>query len=77
MAKIILTQEEISVAKKQLAGKYDPFSATPEEMTAFNSLIDKADAHCAELDAYEEINGDLLKWFMARYDAQEAEAQAV
>ena len=34
-------------------------------------VIDKADALMEELDAYDELEGDLIEWYWNKYQAQE------
>ena len=70
--KVTLTELELTVLKKDIAGEFFPPEATEEERKALASVIDKADAHCEKLDAYEEIGESLMVWFLNQYEAQQA-----
>ena len=70
--KITLTDLELAVLKKDIAGEFFPPEATDEERKAMASVIDKADAYCEELDAYDEIGESLMVWFLNQYEAQQA-----
>lgn len=70
--KITLTELELTVLKKDIAGEFFPPEATEEERKALASVIDKADAYCEKLDAYEEIGESLMVWFLNQYEAQQA-----
>ena len=70
--KITLTELELTVLKKDIAGEFFPPEATEEERKALASVIDKADAHCEKLDAYEEIGESLMVWILNQYEAQQA-----
>lgn len=72
--KIELTDLELAVLKKDIAGEFFPPEATEEERKALKSVIDKADEHCEKLDAYDEIGESLMVWFLNQYEAQEANA---
>ena len=72
--KITLTELELEVMKKDVEGEFFPPEATDEERKALASAIDKADAYCEKLDAYEDIGDSLMVWFLKQYEAQEAEA---
>ncbi len=69
--KITLTELELTVLKKDIAGEFFPPEATEEERKALASVIDKADAYCEKLDAYEEIGESLMVWFLNQYEAQQ------
>lgn len=71
MEKIILSEKEIDVIQKQLNGEIEVHSATEEEQQLLMGVIDKADALLEELDAYEELNGNLILWFYNKYQEQE------
>ena len=60
---INLSDNEIEIIEKQLAGVFNPFLATAEEKDIYMGVIDKAEALCDELDAYDEASDDLLAWF--------------
>lgn len=65
--KINLTETELKVLKQDLRGEFYPMTATDEEFEALNSVIAKASKLEEELDAYEEINGNLLQWFYDKF----------
>lgn len=75
MAKIELTELQKALIKKQLNEQYDPFMASEKEQEAFNDVIDKAEALSDELDAVDDYvdnyDGDMIKWFWAKYQEQE------
>lgn len=64
---INLTEAELKVLKQDLRGEFYPMTATDEEFEALNSVIAKASKLEEELDAYEEINGNLLQWFYDKF----------
>ena len=70
--KIELTDLELAVLKKDIAGEFFPPDATEEERKALKSVIDKADKHGEDMDAYDEIGNSLMVWFLNQYEAQEA-----
>ena len=72
--KIQLTELELAMMKKDIAGEFFPPEATDEERKALASAIDKADAYCEKLDAYDDIGNSLMVWFLKQYEAQEAAA---
>ena len=75
MEKIVLTDQQKALIQKQIKGEYSPFFATEDEQVAMNEVLTKAEALIAELDAYDEMDGDLISWFWGKYQAQEAAAQ--
>lgn len=72
MGKIILSEKEIEVIKKQLSGKIEVHSATEEEQDLLMGVIDKANDLLEELDAYDEFGLDLILWFYNKYKEQES-----
>lgn len=71
MTKIELSEKEIQVIEKDLAGKIGAFSATEEEKVVMMGVLDKAEALFREKDpSDDELDGDLLKWFYGQYKAQ-------
>lgn len=70
MEKIELTKEEIEVIELQLAKKIDIDRATERQKVVLMGVIDKADALMEELDAYDELDDDLVKWYYDKYKAQ-------
>lgn len=75
MAKIELTELQKTLIQKQLNEQYDPFMSSEEEQVAFNDVIDKAEALSDELDAVDDYvdnyDGDMIKWFWAKYQEQQ------
>nr|DAF67724.1 MAG TPA: hypothetical protein [Caudoviricetes sp.] len=71
MNKIVLTADEINVIQKQLNGEIEIFTATDEEQALLTGVIDKAEALMDELDAYDELDGDLIDWYYKKYQAQQ------
>lgn len=75
MAKIELTELQKTLIQKQLNEQYDPFMSSEEEQVAFNDVIDRAEALSDELDAVDDYvdnyDGDMIKWFWAKYQEQE------
>lgn len=71
MNKIELTAGEITVIKQQLNGEIEVWSATDEQQKLLTNVIKKAEALMDELDAYDELNGDLVQWYWDKYQAQE------
>ena len=72
MGKIELSQEEIDVIELQLAEKIDIDTATEEQKVLLMGVIDRADALMAELNAYDELDDNLIKWFYDKYKSQQA-----
>lgn len=58
-----LTEKEKEVLKKYLDGEFDHFTCSDDERIAMTSVIDKADKLVEELNAYNEIGDDLIRWF--------------
>ena len=75
-AAIILSQEEINVIKQQLNGEFGAFTATPEQIKHIMAVTAKAENLMEELDAYDELEDDLIQWFWDKYNAQQ-KAQSV
>lgn len=71
MDKIEITPAEKQVIEKQLKGDLNPFFINDTERELIDGVIDKASALMAELDAYDELDGDLVKWYYDKYKAQE------
>lgn len=68
--KVELTKEELDLLKRQVKGKFNHWSATIEEKELMMGVIDKADKLMEELDAYDELDGDLMAWYLAKYENQ-------
>lgn len=67
---IILTQEEIQVIDQYFKGEIEAFTATDEQQKYMMAVISKAEALMKELDAYDELEDDLIQWFWGKYQAQ-------
>lgn len=70
MKKIELTADEIKVIEQQLNGEIEVWSATDEQRRILTKVTDDAEALMDELDAYDELDGDLIKWYYDKYKAQ-------
>ena len=73
MEKIELTPAEIEAIEvgERMGVGYDP--VTEEEKRAMMSVIDKAEALMRKLNAYDELNGNLVLWFYNKYKEQQAQ----
>lgn len=69
--KIVLTAEEKEVIRQQLNGEFGAFTATPTQQQLIMGVTDKAESLLDELDAYDELDGDLIQWYWDKYKAQE------
>lgn len=70
--KIILTDEEKAVIEKQLKGELNTFFMEDREREIIDKVIDDANALMTELDAFDEMGDDLVKWYYDKYKAQES-----
>lgn len=70
MKKIELTADEIKVIEQQLNGEIEVWSATDEQQEILTKVINDAEALMDELDAYDELDGDLIQWYYDKYKAQ-------
>ena len=70
MGKIELTKEEIGVIELQLAEKIDIETATEEQKVLLMGVIDRAESLMDELNAYEELDGNLIEWYYNKYKEQ-------
>ena len=68
--KINLTEQEKVVIEDQLNGKITAFSATAEQRAVLSKVTDDAEALIRELDAYDELDGDLIAWYYNKYKEQ-------
>lgn len=72
--KIVLTEKEIEVIKKELKGEIG-FGSDLETVNIMNGLIEKATALEEELDALEERMEEpdcsLMSWYYKKYLAQQ------
>lgn len=74
MKKIVLTEREIELIHKHLNGGIEVHSATDEEQEVLGNIIDRADDLMEELDAYDALDDlefDLLRWYLTMYENQE------
>ncbi len=73
MEKIVLTEKEIEVIDLFLAEKVDIETvATDEQKELLMGVTDRAEALMEELDAYDELDDNLIKWYYDKYKAQES-----
>ena len=71
MEKIVLTEKEIEVIDLFLAEKVDIETvATDEQKELLMGVTDRAEALMEELDAYDELDDNLIKWYYEKYKAQ-------
>ncbi len=75
MEKIVLTEKEIEVIDLFLAEKVDIETvATDEQKELLMGVTDRAEALMEELDAYDELDDNLIKWYYDKYKAQQSAA---
>ena len=67
---IILTDMEERMLQQNINGEFDPMTATMEEAAATNRIIEMADNLMESLDAYNELDGNLMVWFDNKLKAQ-------
>jgi hypothetical protein len=70
MSKIELSEEQIALIKRYLAGE-DLIYLEGEDQVIFGEVINKAEALMFELDAVEESGDDLIAWYWDKYQNQE------
>lgn len=70
MNKIELSAEEIQVIEQQLNGEIEIFTATDEQQAILTKVTNQAEALMEELDAYDELDSDLIAWYYDKYKAQ-------
>lgn len=72
MGKIVLTEKEIEIIDLFLAEKVDIETvATDEQKELLMGVTDRAEALMEELDAYDELDDNLIKWYYDKYKAQQ------
>lgn len=71
MGKIIITDEQMEVINEYLEGEIGMFTATEHQMKVMTKVIDDAKALMEKLDAYDELDDDLIRWYVDKYKAQE------
>lgn len=68
--KVELTEEQVSLMKRDQAGQFNHFIATDHEVEIYSNAIDKADDLLEKLDGYDEMedefNGDTIRWFLSK-----------
>ena len=73
MEKIVLTEKEIEIIDLFLAEKIDIETvATDEQKELLMGVTDRAEALMEELDAYDELDDNLIKWYYDKYKAQKS-----
>lgn len=71
MEKIVLTEKEIEVIDLFLAEKVDIETvATDEQKELLMGVTDRAEALMEELNAYDELDDNLIKWYYDKYKSQ-------
>ena len=71
MEKIVLTEKEIEIIDLFLAEKIDIETvATDEQKELLMGVTDRAEALMDELNAYDELDDNLIKWYYDKYKAQ-------
>ena len=72
MEKIVLTEKEKEVIDLFLAEKVDIETvATDEQKELLMGVTDRAEALMEELNAYDELDDNLIKWYYNKYKAQQ------
>ena len=56
--------------EQQLNGEIEVWSATDEQQEILTKVTNDAEALMDELDAYDELDGDLIQWYYDKYKAQ-------
>lgn len=70
MRKIELNAKELDVLERQVRGEINDWMLPAEEINILNKLISDAEALLDELDAYDELDGDLMRWYYDKYRSQ-------
>ena len=70
MRRIELNAKEFDVLERQVKGKINDWMLPPEEIAILNKLIVDAHALLDELDAYDELDGDLMRWYYSKHKEQ-------
>lgn len=68
--KIELTELELKMLHANIEGTFFPPEATEEECKAMSSVLDKAEELMHELEAYDEIGDNLMKWYLGKFEGQ-------
>lgn len=70
MKKIELNAKELDVLERQVKGEINDWMLPVEEINILNKLITDAEALLDDLDAYDELDGDLMRWYYNKYRSQ-------
>lgn len=70
MKPIELTEEQVQVIEDQLAGRFDFYTISERQRDVLSCIIDDAEALMRELNAYDELGDDLIKWYYDKYKNQ-------
>ncbi|MEE1004897.1 MAG: hypothetical protein UH685_06125 [Bacteroidaceae bacterium] len=71
MEKIELTKGEIEIVELFLAEKIDIETvATDEQKELLMGVVDRAEALMEELNAYDELDDNLVRWYYDKYKQQ-------
>ncbi len=74
MKKIEISAEERAVIQEHLDGKVGMFTATQHQMDVLSPVIDRAEELLLELNAFDEMfnsaDGDLLRWYLQKWQNQ-------
>lgn len=70
MKKIELNAKELDVLERQVRGEINDWMLPVEEINILNKLITDAEALLDDLDAYDELDGDLMRWYYNKYRSQ-------
>lgn len=71
MEKIELTKGEIEIVELFLAEKIDIETvATDEQKELLMGVVDRAEALMEELNAYDELDDNLVGWYYNKYKQQ-------
>lgn len=69
--RIELTELEERMLQANIDCTFFPPEATDEECKAMSSVLQKAEDLMHELEAYDEIEDNLMQWFQDKYKSQE------
>ena len=56
--------------ERQVRGEINDWMLPVEEINILNKLITDAEALLDDLDAYDELDGDLMRWYYNKYRSQ-------
>ena len=74
MANIELTDKEIEIVELFLDEKVDIETvATNEQKELLMGVIDRAEVLMDELNAYDELGDNLVKWYYNKYKSQQTQ----